>query len=261
MKKDNLGDRMKSYENISRSYLIRRLPVIIRLDGKAFHTFTRGFKRPFDDILMETMWETAKYLCENIQGCKVAYTQSDEISLLLTDYEKINTCAWFDNNIQKMVSISASMTTLAFNKIFRNKVHMLDHVVRHEDIGYFYKLEEKFDLAMFDSRVFTLPKEEVVNYFIWRQQDATRNSIQMVGQASFSHKELHKKSCNDIQEMLHQEKNINWDDISTCKKRGVCIIREQYGLNNEQSTLRTRWVVSPDIPIFTQDRNYIEKYL
>ena len=118
MNKDSLGNRMKGYENISRSYLIRRIPVIIRLDGKAFHTFTRGLKKPFDEILMNTMWETAKYLCENIQGCKIAYTQSDEISLLLTDYENIDTSAWFDNNVQKMVSISASMATLAFNKCF-----------------------------------------------------------------------------------------------------------------------------------------------
>ena len=115
--------------------------------------------------------------------------------------------------------------------------------------------------AMFDSRVFALPKEEVVNYFIWRQQDATRNSIQMVGQTNFSHKQLHKKSCDDIQEMLFQEKGINWDDIPTSQKRGVCVIKEQYKLNNEQNTFRTRWVVDPDIPIFTQDRNYIEKYL
>ena len=117
--KDNLGDRMKCYENVSRVYLTKRIPVIIRLDGKAFHTFTKSFRKPFDKILMETMWETSKYLCANIQGCKIAYTQSDEISLLLTDYEKITTCSWFDSNIQKMVSVSASMATLAFNKYFK----------------------------------------------------------------------------------------------------------------------------------------------
>ena len=122
MKKDNLGNRMKGYKNISRNHLMRRTPVVIRLDGKAFHTFTRGMKKPFDNILMESMQETAKYLCENIQGCKIAYTQSDEISLLLVDYENLDTDAWFDNNIQKMVSISASMATLAFNKAFSRLV-------------------------------------------------------------------------------------------------------------------------------------------
>lgn len=258
MKKDSLGDRMKSYENISRNHLTRRLPVIIRLDGKAFHTFTRGMKKPFDGILIETMQETAKYLCENIQGCKIAYTQSDEISLLLVDYEKLDTCAWFDNNIQKMVSISASMATLAFNKAFSDILNSIDA----EEVSDFYHIYKKRMMtAMFDSRVFTIPKEEVVNYFIWRQQDATRNSIQMVGQANFSHKQLHKKSCDDIQEMLFQEKSINWNDLRTPEKRGVCIIKEQYKLNNEQETIRTRWTVDQDIPVFTQDREYIERFL
>lgn len=259
MKKDSLGDRMKGYENIPRNYLTRRLPVIIRLDGKAFHTFTKGMEKPFDNILIETMADTAKYLCENIQGCKIAYTQSDEISLLLTDYENIDTCAWFDNNIQKMVSISASMATLAFNKAFRDNI-----LKNSEDLqkkGKYDIYFNKLFRAMFDSRVFTLPKEEVNNYFIWRQQDATRNSIQMVGQANFSHKQLHKKSCDEIQEMLFQEKEINWNDFPTPNKRGVCIIKEQYELNNEEKTLRTRWTVDTDIPVFTQDRGYIEKYV
>ena len=122
MKKDNLGTRMKGYEYIPRTYLTKRIPVIIRLDGKAFHTFTKGMKRPFDEILIKTMQDTAKYLCENIQGVKLAYTQSDEITLLLTDFEDINTQGWFDYNIQKMVSVSASMATLAFNTSFEREI-------------------------------------------------------------------------------------------------------------------------------------------
>ena len=116
--KDSLGDRMKGYENISRNYLTRRIPAIIRIDGKAFHTFTRGMKKPFDRILMSTMQDVMKYLCENIQGCVFGYTQSDEITLVLTDYEKITTDAWFGYNIQKMSSIAASMASVAFNKFF-----------------------------------------------------------------------------------------------------------------------------------------------
>ena len=122
MNKDSLGDRMKQYENIPKNQLMRRQPVIIRIDGKAFHTFTRGFQRPFDNILIKSMQETMKYLCENIQGCKLGYCQSDEISLLLTDYENINTAAWFDYQVQKMCSIAASMATLAFNRAFDEKV-------------------------------------------------------------------------------------------------------------------------------------------
>ena len=264
---DSLGDRMKRYEGVTRNYLKRRMPVVIRIDGKAFHTFTRGFQKPFDMLLMKTMWETCKYLCANIQGCKIAYTQSDEISLLLTDYETLTTDAWFENNIQKMVSVSASMATLAFNKVFSQQVESLlnENVRTPED----YELNKKYyDIiqkciytALFDSRVFNIPKEEVCNYFIWRQQDASRNSVQMVGRASFSDKQLYNKNCDMIQEMLFSEKGINWNDIPTYQKRGACIYKETYTLDNGTNAIRTRWITDEDIPIFTQDRDYIEKYL
>lgn len=194
------------------------MPVIIRIDGKAFHTFTRGFKKPFDDILVKTMQETMKYLCENIQGCVLGYTQSDEISLVLTDYAEITTDAWFGNNLQKMCSVSASMATMAFNKFFYSNMP-----AEGENSTTYYKALEEG--AMFDFRVFTIPKEEVCNYLIWRQQDATRNSIQSVGQADFSQKELHGKSCNNIQDMLMIQKGINWNDYSTTLKRGSCCIK------------------------------------
>ena len=107
-KYDSLGDRMKGYENIARNYLTRRIPTIIRVDGKAFHTFTRGMEKPFDRILMTTMQNTMKYLCENIQGCVFGYTQSDEVTLVLTDYATITTDAWFGYNIQKMCAATLS---------------------------------------------------------------------------------------------------------------------------------------------------------
>ena len=257
----SLGDRMKGYENISRKFLTRRIPVIIRLDGKAFHTFTKGMKKPFDDILMESMWETAKYLSENIQGCKVAYTQSDEISLLLTDYENIDTDAWFGNNIQKMASISSSMATLSFNKNFREKVQLLSNIAKTEDeINYFNRLESKIDTAMFDSRVFSIPKEDIVNYFIWRQKDAITNSIQMVGQSEFSHKELNKISCEGIKSIL-LDKGVNWDSLPTYQKRGVCVSKDMYILNDDKDTIRNRWAIYKEVPVFTKDRDYIERFI
>lgn len=234
MDKTSLGDRMKNnYENVNRFYLTRRMPVIIRMDMKAGHTFTRGMKKPFDDIFVKTMQETMKYLCENIQGCVLGYTQSDEISLVLTDYAELTTDAWFGNNLQKMCSVSASMATLAFNKAFN------DNIVRYIDSHFDTDCDVTKDLAeytkilinarnkgaMFDSRVFTIPKEEVCNYILWRQQDATRNSIQSVGQANFSDKELHKKSTKDIQDMLMTQKGINWNDYATTLKRGSCCIK------------------------------------
>lgn len=251
-KKDNLGSRMKEYEHANRTLLTRRMPLIIRLDGKAFHTFTKGLKKPFDEVLMNAMQETARFLCENIQGCKLAYTQSDEISLLITDYENINTCAWFDKNIEKMVSISASMATLSFNKAFESMAREYVKDLSKEEASVY---SNKYMKALFDSRVFLLPKDEVVNYFIWRQQDCVRNSIQMVGQSEFSHKELHKKNCNDIQEMLYQQRNINWGTYPTYKKRGTCIIKKQIEKNG---AIRNIWEPDKEIPTFTKNREYIQ---
>ena len=278
MDKTTLGDRMKNnYENITRYYLTRRMPVIIRIDGKAFHTFTRGFKKPFDDILVKTMQDTMKYLCENIQGCVLGYTQSDEISLVLTDYAELTTDAWFGNNLQKMCSVSASMATLAFNKFFSGRVQEFMYDCCDDLSGQIIPKKKneydnaakvyfnKFNAAMFDSRVFTIPREEVCNYLIWRQQDATRNSIQSVGQANFSQKELHGKSCNNIQDMLMIQKSINWNDYSTTLKRGSCCIKtviQDYitEVKGGEAPV-SKWVIDNEIPIFTQDRNYVEKLI
>jgi tRNA(His) 5'-end guanylyltransferase len=266
-KNDSLGDRMKTYENVTRTYLTRRMPVIIRIDGKAFHSFTRGFKKPFDEIFVKSMQDTMKYLCENIQGCVLGYTQSDEITLVLVDYQDKNTSAWFDNNIQKMVSVSASMATLEFNRAFdKYRCEFIDSLSYFQDFDvegkYLDALRKANDKgAMFDSRVFTLPKEEVVNCILWRQQDATRNSIQSVGQANFSQSQLHGKNCNQIQDMLMLEKGINWNDYPTHLKRGSCCVKKQYKINEgtEQEAVRNKWVVDTEIPIFTQDKDYINK--
>lgn len=275
MDKTTLGDRMKNnYENISRYYLTRRMPIITRIDGKSFHTFTRGFKKPFDDILVKTMQETMKYLCENIQGCVLGYTQSDEISLVLVDYAELTTDAWFGNNLQKMCSVSSSMATLAFNKAFTRNIskqskRFYTEYLEEKDASYIETLEIATNKgAMFDSRVFTIPKEEVCNYMLWRQQDATRNSILSVGQANFSHKDLHGKSCNNIQDMLMTQKGINWNDYATTLKRGSCCIKVDDGLTTYDEagnicgyTQRSQWIIDNEIPIFSQDRNYIERLI
>lgn len=265
-KKDSLGDRMKKfYENRSKFYLPRRVPVIIRLDGKAFHSFTKGFKKPYDEVFHNAMNETMKYLCENIQGCKLGYTQSDEITLLLTDYDTISTDAWFGYGMQKVCSVAASMATLAFNKAFDYEVNVKS-VCRGE-----YRIEYSDALrkgAMFDARCFSIPKDEVTNCFIWRQQDATRNAIQMLGQCNFSHKELQGKSCNDIQDMLMTQKGINFNDMPVEFKRGVCcykVAREATCINKktqeETPCIRSEWILDRNIPIFTQDRSYVDKFV
>lgn len=250
MKGKKLQDRMKEYENVNRNYLMRRQPAIIRIDGKAFHSFTKGFVKPYDDVLIYAMNETAKNLCKNIQGCKMAYVQSDEISLLLTDYDDINTESWFNKNMQKIVSVSASMATLYFNKYFQEKVKELNL----ENSIY----NKRINTALFDSRVFLLPNSEVCNYFIWRQQDCTRNSIESVGRTYFTDSELFQKNCNEIQDMLFKEKNINWNDYDVYLKRGRCIAKTKTYDNN---THRPEYIIDNNIPVFSKDRDYIEKYV
>lgn len=241
MTKDNLGNRMKDYEDITRNYLPKRTPVILRIDGKAFHSFTRGLEKPFSTLLAACFWETAKYVAKEIMGVRLAYHQSDEVSFLLTNYEKLTTESWFDNNIQKMVSVASSLFTYKFNQ--------LTHALIDKP-------------ALFDCRAFVLPKEEVVNYFIWRQQDATKNSVSMVAQANFPHKQLQGLNGKQMQEKLFQEKGINWNDIPIWQKRGACILKKSYTkVVNEVEATRTMWDVDREIPIFTQDRNYIEKFI
>jgi tRNA(His) 5'-end guanylyltransferase len=234
MSHDALSIRMKEfYENRAKQFLPRRTYTIIRIDGKSFHTYTKGLQRPFDIQLISDMNDTCKYLCENIQGCQFGYVQSDEISLLLTDFNKLTTSAWFDGNVQKITSISASLATAKFNELRPGK------------------------LAHFDSRVFTIPnKIEVENYFIWRQQDATKNSISALAQSLYSHKELHEKNASDMQELCFQ-KGQNWNDLSVGVKRGRLIEKLQ---SNKNGSIRTRWVCcSP--PIFTQNKEYLNNLI
>ena len=282
MDTSDLANRMKEYEKRNQYYLQKRTPVAIRVDGRSFHTFTKGFKRPFDDILMKSMQETAKYMCENIQGAKLAYVQSDEITIILVDYDTLETDCWFNYRTDKLCSIAASMVTMAFNKYFTKNVEdfIQDCATDYETQGLCGEGTVEFELcktyqkaldkgAMFDARVFNIPKEEVTNYIYWRQLDASRNSIQMVGQANFSHKELHCKTCNNIQDMLMEQKGINWNDFPAYQKRGACVIKEEYypepvkGYEDCEINaldVRTRWIINKDIPIFKgEGRDYIEK--
>lgn len=270
--RDDLGTRMKEfYETVPKTRLVRRMPVAIRLDGKAFHTFTRGFKKPFDEVLITAMQRTMKYLCENIQGCVLGYHQSDEITLILVDYQTLDTSAWFDYEVQKMCSIAASMATMAFNKYFVEEVDAYCSNLNNSGVQANRYIAAKLQGAMFDARVFNIPKEEVANLIYWRQLDAARNSVQMVGQANFSHKELQHKTCNMIQDMLHEQKGINWNDFPTHMKRGSCCIRREVVMDMKdkvsdeillQVTTRPQWVVDTEIPMFKgEDRDYIEQLI
>ncbi len=246
--KDSLGDRMKTFEDVFRFKLPIRMPVILRLDGKSFHSLCRGLNKPFDDRLITCMNETALYLCKNIQGATLAYIQSDEISILINNYKKLETKSWFDNNIQKMCSIAAGMASVRFSSVFNNII-------------------DPNKIAVFDCRAFVLPKEEVNNMFVWRQLDATRNSIQMLARSLYSHSQCNNKNCNELQEMCFQA-GKNWNDLPTTFKRGRCAV---YNLIEKTSTnkatgqecvvLRGDWKIDNEIPILSKEKSYVEKLL
>ena len=216
-----------------------------------------------------------KYLCENIQGCVLGYTQSDEITLILIDYKKLTSSAWFDYEVQKICSIAASMATMVFNKAFFKNVFDYSTTAAVDLSNKKYSFKEAYIKAinkgaMFDARCFNIPKEEVTNLIYWRQLDASRNSIQMVGQANFSHEKLQNKSCNDIQDMLMTQKGINWNDFPTYQKRGSCCVRNKMVIESDggmataqlrdTSKSENEWIIDTDIPIFKgEGREYIDK--
>lgn len=227
--KTSLGDRMKGYEAVTCSILMKHTPVIIRLDGCHFHTFTRGFKKPYDSVLADTMQDTMKYLCANISGCKMGYTQSDEITLVLVDYEEFNTEPWFGNKVQKIASVAASMCTMYFNKRFKENVSMWSDVNsgigdKEGQLATYKKAADKG--AIFDARVFNVPRAEVLNNIYWRIKDCIRNSKSGLARAHFSHKELHGVSGEDMVTMVKEKTNINWHLLDDGFKYGTFCFKD-----------------------------------
>lgn len=235
---DSLGDRIKNYEEVFNQKLPNRIPVIIRIDGKAFHTWTKKSKcvKPFDDNLVNLMGETTKFLCENISGCICGYCQSDEISLLLMNNQTNQTQPWFDNRIQKIISVSSSLATYYFNanNPFQNKYP-----------------------AYFDSRVFVLPESDIINYFIWRQRDATKNSISSLAHSLYSTKELLNKNSDEKQELCFQ-KGYNWNDLPISYKRGILVYKKKSNtpLINKKTgeiTYRNHFFIDKEMEILKYD--------
>jgi tRNA(His) 5'-end guanylyltransferase len=246
---DSLGDRMKRYEHAFRFSLPQRLPIILRVDGRAFHTFTRGCARPFDSDIAECMAAAATALCEEVQGAQLAYLQSDEISVLIHSYKRFASQAWFDGELQKMCSVSASVATAAFNSAW---------LIRESNAP-----SGGANSAHFDARIFVVPEADVTNYFIWRQQDATRNSVQMLARSLYSHKECFEKDNSQLQEMCFA-KGKNWNDLDTRWKRGVCVRRSHVEIKHVEDNIyaeRDCWAIDDEIPIFTADRSYIDRHL
>lgn len=198
----SLGDRIKRYERAYNPVLTPRTPVIIRVDGRSFHTYTKGRDKPFDRRLMGAMVSAMAVTADEMQGFRLAYHQSDEVTFLITDYDSFETQGWFNYELNKIVSITASVFTEAF---------------------------ARFDIksgkrAHFDARAFNVPVDDVPNVFVWRQQDWERNSVQMLARAHFSHKELEGKKVPDMLSMLF-EKDVHWEDLLADEKHGTFYLR------------------------------------
>jgi tRNA(His) 5'-end guanylyltransferase len=232
MSTDSLGDRMKQAEHVFRHELPRRMPLLLRVDGVCFHSFCKHMKRPFDERLMDVMDDAAMALCKRISGAQIAYVQSDEITVLIHGYKRLDSQLWFNGEIQKIASVAAAIPSSVVSRAYGQE-------------------------ALFDARVWVLPEAEVCNLFLWRQQDATRNSLSMVTHAHYSHKECHGKNSAAKHEMLYA-KGINWNNLPTYQKRGRCVVRHPVTRKN---AVRAEWVVDREIPIFSENRNYIERHL
>lgn len=236
----------RNYENRQKYYLQRRIPVIGRLDGICFSSYSAPLKDKFCPEFIEVMNETALALANLMQGCQILYIQSDEISCLLHDYKNLQSEAWRDYCINKMVSESASCASGKFSlnswKIWGDKQPKIENQKQ----------------AKFDSRFNNYPESEVNNYFVARQRDSIKNSIQALGQSLFTPSELHKKNMSKLQDMCFA-KGHNWNDLPTSYKRGRCVIKESYVHTN--GAARTRWVVDNEIPEFSKCPEYIEKHL
>jgi tRNA(His) 5'-end guanylyltransferase len=249
---DPLGDRMKGYENITRYHLMPRSYTLCRVDGKSFHSYLKNCKRPFDKDVIHDMDATAVYLCENIQNAKLGFVQSDEITILLCDFDKLTTSQYFNGNIQKITSVVASLATAKFNQLRAQRF------IENKSMNL---LGGEYELAMFDCRCWTVPNAvEAMNVFRWRQQDCIRNSVSMVAQSNFSHKELHGKSQINMHDMLHA-KGVNWaTDFTDGEKNGRIIEKVTYKSGDVE---RTHWVAN-GAWVFTKDEgkllNIIPKY-
>lgn len=198
---DSLGDRIKRYEAASKYTLPPRTCLIIRVDGRAFHTYTRGCERPFDQAIMDAMTQAMKRTAQEIMGFKLAYTQSDEATFMLTDFDRLTTQGWFGYDLNKIVSISASLFTAHFNQAHKGGV------------------------AVFDSRVFTVPIDDAPNVFLWRQRDWERNSVHMLARSHFSHKQIVGLKRPQLHDLLMSE-GVNWSNLSGREKNGTFLLRD-----------------------------------
>lgn len=245
----NLEDRMKNYEQAARTVLPRRMPIIIRVDGKSFSKYTKRLPgKPFDRNFISVMEKVAIALCQEIQDAQLAYTQSDEVSVLLHNYKKFESDAWFGNQVQKMVSVAASIAGATFTA---------NSWCMWRESGAGMPTVNDLEPAYFDARAFVLPEADVNNYFVWRQRDGIRNSIQMFASHHFSHGQLHKKSTSEMIEMC---KSIghDWHALPATHRQGRCVYKH---LETVDGQTRSHFRVNADLPRFVDNPAFVNQFL
>jgi tRNA(His) guanylyltransferase len=266
---DSLGDRMKRYEATTRFLLPKRTYTILRVDGRAFHTFTRGLDRPYDLNFIKYMDDVAFDLCSQIPGAQFAYVQSDEVSVLAVDFLDIKSEPWFDGSVQKFVSVGAAVATATFNRRVAEEYFFAAYSGAGDSHRSFSKMSKKKPIAQFDARVFTIPDPiEVENYFVWRQQDAERNSVTMLAQAYATHKQLMGKNRAAQHEIIHAAGD-NWAKHPTSFKHGRVIRRsdvKEWGKDlgeqpKDEAYSVGSWFVDRETPSFTKDRDFIRNLI
>ena len=247
----SLGNRQKRYEQASQTYFTRRVPVIVRCDGNCFSSWTKGLERPFDENFRKCMEYATFMLCKEMSGARLGYTQSDEITVVLVDYQTYETEPWFDYKKDKVISMAATICSSAFN--WACLKYLPEHV-------------KKKGFARFDARAFNIPVDDVVNNFIWRQRDCEKNSIQSLARSHFSQKQLFKKNTSDMQDMLMLEKGVNWNNVETKYKRGMAVYKMSQKkivvnrkTSEEEEVLRSRWFLDYQMPIISKDQDFVNK--
>lgn len=256
---NSLTERMKEYEAVTRIYLPEKEPMIVRVDGAHFHTFLKNFRKPFDHLFAKSMNNTMWELCRIIPGCVLGYTQSDEITFVVLNDLNEDSQTWFGGNVAKIVSTTAALATLKFNQVLMEYATIYqDEYSAFEDIPEISQADIYCEAvaagATFDARVFNVPKEEITNVVYWRQADAIRNSVNMMGFAYFSPKEMHGKNTDEVKEML-REIGHDWDEIPLRFQRGSCCIRKP-----NPGEKRSHWTVDEEIPVFLgEGREYVER--
>lgn len=261
---ETLSEKMKRLEDVTNIKLERKTPVIMRLDGRAFSKYTKGLDKPFDKDLSEVFQWVAFKLKENLDNVKFIYSQSDEINILMTDWTKDTTDAWFTYRVQKMVSVAAGITTALFNsrveKIINKYASQISDIeeAQFKPVEEFTPVEKKYFVwkgkqykAVFDCRVFNVSMEDVVPYFIYRQKDAMRNSVQALAQSYYSHTQLDKKKQAEMKQLVLDKANVDYDKLPMLQKAGFTIYKDT----------SDNWIVDTDIPEFMTNRDYISKFL